>query len=273
MRTQTYTNTELGMDSNVKNTSVDFQINCCGEVYLPYKYGTINNIRNDVYYLYLLSGTLHMNDETVLPGDIIIMEPEHYFNWKSEGAINYLWVHYTGYEALSFTKSVIGSLNKKKHIGIRSDICAIFEKMFHEFIISDKPSYDIRNCLLIEILSLTSRYMNTSDENLPPLAAIEYIHKHFKEEITINHLCDLEHLSPTAFRIIFKKHTGLSPNEYIILQRVNAACSLLEQTNMSVKDVAAEVGYTDPYYFSRIFSKKIGMSPFKYRSKSREDAL
>ena len=98
-----------------------------------------------------------------------------------------------------------------------------------------------------------------------PLLAIEYIHSHFKEVVDVDQLARLEHMSCTAFRIAFKKHTGISPNEYIIAQRISVACRLLAQTELSVKEIAGEVGYADQYYFSRIFKKKVGMTPLKYR--------
>ena len=75
----------------------------------------------------------------------------------------------------------------------------------------------------------------------------------------------MEHMSGTAFRAAFKKHTGVSPGEYIIAQRISVACRLLAQTDMSVSAIAADIGYGDQYYFSRIFKKKMGMAPLKYR--------
>ena len=74
-------------------------------------------------------------------------------------------------------------------------------------------------------------------------------------------------MSCTSFRSAFKKHTGVSPNEYIITQRISAACQLLVQTDKSISEIAAEVGYGDQYYFSRIFKKKMGVPPLGYRRK------
>ena len=68
---------------------------------------------------------------------------------------------------------------------------------------------------------------------------------------------------------MFKEHTGISPNEYVIAQRISAACRLLTHTDKSVSSVAAEVGYHDQYYFSRIFRKKVGVPPLKYRYEKR----
>ena len=98
-----------------------------------------------------------------------------------------------------------------------------------------------------------------------PLEAITYIHQNFKSRIDVEQLAEMEHMSGTVFREVFHRHTGVSPNEYIIRQRMSAACRMLLQTGENVGAVAAAVGYQDPFYFSRIFKKKVGMTPGEYR--------
>ena len=139
------------------------------------------------------------------------------------------------------------------------------KRLFKEFIIHDKPAGQMEICLLKEILLLTGRYARMEQNKSMPLLAIEYIHSHYKEVVDVDQLARLERMSCTTFRIAFKKHTGISPNEYIIAQRISVACRLLAQTELSVKEIAGEVGYADQYYFSRIFKKKVGMTPLKYR--------
>ena len=65
-----------------------------------------------------------------------------------------------------------------------------------------------------------------------------------------------------------KKHTGKSPNEYIIELRLQFAKNLLDNTNMSIKQISERVGYSDQYFFSRIFKKYLGISPQSYRNKN-----
>jgi AraC family transcriptional regulator of arabinose operon len=72
-------------------------------------------------------------------------------------------------------------------------------------------------------------------------------------------------LSPTRFFAIFREQTGSSPVEHHIRLRMQAACHYLDTTALSVKEVAAKLGYDDPYYFSRIFQKILGCSPLAYR--------
>ena len=265
MKTQTYYHTRLESEANIKDLTVPLQVNCCGVATNNQPFSVDNRIRRDFYYIYFLEGKMTIQDEILYPGDVIALAPELPHSYSSDGHISYIWVHYTGYDAPSVTNSVFCTFGKKAHIGINTEIVDLFKRLFREFIINDRSSNEMCVYILREILTLTNRYMNMAQRNNEPVSAIEYIHKHFKENITIDKLCKMENMCPTAFRIAFRKHTGVSPNEYIISQRINLACRLLTDTDLSIGDVAIETGYSDRYYFSRIFTKKTGTSPLKYR--------
>ena len=97
---------------------------------------------------------------------------------------------------------------------------------------------------------------------------VKYLCSHYDENIQIETLSNMENMCLTEYRKVFKKHTGVSPNEYLIDLRISAACRLLSQSNEKISDIASKVGYDDQYYFSRIFVKKIGKSPREYRKNS-----
>ena len=266
MRTQTYHFTRLEGEANIKNDTVPLQVNCSGAV--SYDFFETRTFRNDFYYIYLLKGKMVLPEYSLLPGDVVLLEPGHLYHYKSDGPTEYLWVHYTGFEAYSVSQKAFGQLNVKQHIGIHKELIDCFQKMFREFMVNDDASRKILVCILREILLLTARYAHIEKNSQMPLLAIEHIHRHYKDDVDIPALARMENKSCTAFRLAFKNHTGISPNEYIIIQRISEACRLLTQTNYSVRDIAAEVGYDDPYYFSRIFCKKTGVPHLKYRKEN-----
>jgi iron complex transport system substrate-binding protein len=71
------------------------------------------------------------------------------------------------------------------------------------------------------------------------------------------------------FSALFKAHFGTSPIDYLVRLRLRAAAYLLRDVNVSVSSAAASVGYDDLYYFSKLFKKKLGVSPRAYRKKLR----
>jgi len=77
------------------------------------------------------------------------------------------------------------------------------------------------------------------------------------------------HISISHFSVQFKKRFDISPNEYIIAKRIERAKLLLRITPpISIKQVSSMIGYTDQYYFSRIFKSVTGMSPTDYPSQN-----
>ena len=97
---------------------------------------------------------------------------------------------------------------------------------------------------------------------------IGYIEDHLREKITVADLAKQSHLSVSRFHHVFKNGTGRSPTDFIIDKRVQAAQLLLATTTMSVKEIADNTGFTNPYYFSRVFKQYSGSSPSAYRNAS-----
>ena len=72
-------------------------------------------------------------------------------------------------------------------------------------------------------------------------------------------------LSPSRFAHRFKQQTGYAPIDYLTRMRIQRACQLLISTSQPVQAVAQQLGYTDPYYFSRVFRRIMGIPPSSYR--------
>lgn len=99
--------------------------------------------------------------------------------------------------------------------------------------------------------------------------AIEYMKKHISERLTVDDIAAIFNFSSSHFYSLFRKKTGLSPMDYFIQLKLQRACQLLDLSDLRVKEVAAKIGYDDPYYFSRIFTKVMGVSPAAYRKNQK----
>ena len=95
--------------------------------------------------------------------------------------------------------------------------------------------------------------------------ALEYIHMNYQSPVTVGELTELLGISqPYLFRI-FKAATGRSPKQYLSEYRLLQSKKLLTDTQLSVTEVAASVGYSDVLAFSKFFRARQGISPQHYR--------
>lgn len=73
------------------------------------------------------------------------------------------------------------------------------------------------------------------------------------------------HLNPVYFSGLFKKELGVNFSDYLAGLRVEKAKALLKEVDWNISEVAAQVGYGDARYFSKVFSKLVGINPKEYR--------
>lgn len=98
-------------------------------------------------------------------------------------------------------------------------------------------------------------------------ALLNYINENYSKEISLDKLSKNTYLSPVYLSKIFKEETGDSPINYLINIRLNKAKELLEEGSLTIKSIAKSVGYSDAYYFSKLFKKHFGISPSKLKQK------
>lgn len=119
--------------------------------------------------------------------------------------------------------------------------------------------------LLTLLLIYQGRLPHHSAVDSPVRKVIQYMLQHIEDKITLQQLCEMTHLSKPYLVKLFRKNTGYSPIDYFLRLKIQQASDCLETTDLSVKEVCFKFGFSDPYYFSRMFSKIMGQSPMKYR--------
>ena len=95
--------------------------------------------------------------------------------------------------------------------------------------------------------------------------SIAYMKRHLDEPLQVATLAAQANISPSHFFALFKRRTGCAPIDCFIRLRMQLACRLLDETRLSVKEIAAALGYDDPFYFSRIFKSVNHVAPSEYR--------
>lgn len=97
-----------------------------------------------------------------------------------------------------------------------------------------------------------------------------YLQDHLAQNITVDEICDVFLIGRTKLYEISMDYLGCGLAEYIRTQRIRHAQKMLEQSDVSVTDIACAVGFSDYNHFSRVFKRLTGMSARAYRKASRE---
>ena len=99
--------------------------------------------------------------------------------------------------------------------------------------------------------------------------ALNHINRHLEEPLDNRLLADLVHMAPNSFARLFKQQTGNSPQDFVRKRRVEHASKLLYHTDRSIKQISEACGFSDRYYFTRVFTRIMGVPPAGYRKNLR----
>ncbi|HEY0619540.1 MAG TPA: helix-turn-helix domain-containing protein [Kribbella sp.] len=97
------------------------------------------------------------------------------------------------------------------------------------------------------------------------LRAIELVDRDLTADLEVSRLARASNLSTSRFAHLFRTQLGVTPQQFVERRRLDAACRLLELTTRPVAAVAAQVGFTNPLYFSTRFRRHTGHTPTQYR--------
>jgi AraC-like DNA-binding protein len=122
--------------------------------------------------------------------------------------------------------------------------------------------------LLIAIYQNITKQSRNYSTTLKVEKIIQYLHQNINNTVTLTELSEMVQLSSTYLSRAFKETTGYSVIEFFNKMKIDKAKELIIEGNKRVKEVALALGFTDEFYFSRIFKRIEGISPSEYYSKN-----
>jgi len=253
--------------------SMFFYIISAGNFYCDSNYYIERNNHSSYLLMYIKEGegTICYNGKTFTAkaNDVVLLNRNRPHSYGTKGWET-LWFHFDGnvsdqYFQFLYNKygCVIPMENSNiipKYLNTILDIFKL-DKMLSEPLVS---CYIQR--MLTELILVSSGHdENNHDSSNPVLSAINFIHENYKSKINLNNLSEISCMSQYYFSRIFKKETGYSPYEYILMIRLNRAKTLLKTTNLRVKDIAFEVGFNSESNFVTCFKDHVDMTPSEFR--------
>lgn len=231
-----------------------------------------NGIKEYIF-LYCLEGEgwIKINGKNIIltPNTAFII-PEntaHKYGSSVKDAWSIYWIHFSGNYAATLYKrfSISGDEAIKiafdeSRINLLREIIKFLENDFSD------EKIELTHFKLIAFLSslcYSNTLNNTIDDKISH--SITFMKTNLNQVLTIDELANQAFYSVSRYSELFKQKTGYSPIQFFIRLKIQKACEYLNFTNLNIKEICKEVGFDDPYYFSRMFKKQIGLSPMQYK--------
>lgn len=255
-----------------------FIYQCGWESCSPYEgYGP--DIRDHYLIHFIISGegTFTINNKTyiVKTNEGFLITPNEATSYQSSASKpwSYLWVGFNGVKASQYLKQM--GVDKHNPI-IRTNNPECIKSYMHKInkssTIANTNTRELRMrgylfLLLSEFIdsSPLSQLPNFKDNYIKK--SMDYIELNYNHAFTVNDLANHVGLNRSYFSNLFKKHTDLTPMDFIIKYKITKACELMQKdTTLSIASIAESVGYSNLVSFSKAFKKFKGMSPSKFKN-------
>lgn len=246
-------------------------------------YGPHTHLRIEINYVKKGSCILHLDGECAYfhEGEIMIIDSnvEHMFEAGKAGATllkleflpeifsAFLQDETDGKTAAFFP--VFSQQNRLIKISNNIRIMRVIQRIINE--LDEKKRYYESLVILYyaELLMLIHRYLEEvfvpigANENLK--YAIDYLRKHYRENIKMTEVARTLEISERYLRKLFMQKLHLSPLDYLNQLRVNKAIELMKNTELSLKEIGFACGFNSSQHFCRVFKQQVGINPRDFR--------
>jgi AraC-like DNA-binding protein/mannose-6-phosphate isomerase-like protein (cupin superfamily) len=212
------------------------------------------------------------------PDDFIIIPASvpHNYSADEKDSWTIYWIHFKGMIANAVVDAMIAQFKghrgtityQQKRVQLFDDIYGNLERGYG----NDNLNYAnmclwhfLSSFLYDEKFNLSERKESKQDTVIEP--SINFMQQHLSEMLRLSDIAESVNVSVPHYSFLFRQKTGFAPMEYFNQLKIQKACQYLLFTDLRIKEIAEQLGIEDPYYFSRMFTRLMGISPKEYRIK------
>jgi AraC-like DNA-binding protein len=248
---------------------------CCGNYFCDGNY-FVNRDNYDSFLVLFVkhgSGFVYLGDRRaeLFENDVILLDcyRPHRYGTTSEWEI--LWVHFDGVMARGYFESAAQGANcivstPQDPQNIHRNIQKIYTQFHETYAINDTLNNKYMVNVLTEFLLHRSAVVSERAAGITE-DLLAYITENIRLPLTLEDLAERASLSVYYFTRLFKKETGYTPHKYVLTARINAAKFYLKSSSLSIKEIAANCGFSSESSFCIAFRRILGTTPLAYRNK------
>ena len=206
-------------------------------------------------------------------GDVVLLPPgvAHRYAAQINRPWSLFWCHFRGAQARAFYEHIAFPDAEPVVRGL-SDLS--LQNGFSSLLSIAGTGYSATAFIhaanqLRQLLTLIERLRRRAhrEEEAHSLATVrQYMRDNLHRRLTLDDLARVSKLSKFHFNRRYRALTGYAPLQHFQHLKIEQACFLLESSHLGIADIAFELGYDDPLYFSRVFRKVTGRAPSAYRA-------
>ncbi len=244
------------------------------------KYQFIENIvgREEYIVIYCINGygAAQINQKVyhISPGDFFIIPAQTPFSYQADilKPWSIFWFIFKGDAIEEIADLFIKSANSHKgFLPYNEERIKLFNRIYQNL----ERGYGNENLTIMNmcLLNLISSFVLVTHTSSPAEdksqnvinSSIQFMNENREHNLTLSQIAENVSMSISHFSLVFKRKTGISPVNYYNTLKMQKACDYLKFTDVLVKEIAFNLGISDSHYFSRLFTKTIGISPNEYR--------
>ncbi|MEG1863475.1 MAG: AraC family transcriptional regulator [Oscillospiraceae bacterium] len=205
-------------------------------------------------------------------GDMFLVKPSQvvYYIADSQDPWEYYWVGFNG----TYAQKMISVLPFKEYSPVYTpkdyDVC---KDNLYQIYTNSGNSISNSTAMIGHLYLFLANLIKENSMMCPAptitqssyvIDAIKYIQFNYSTDISVDDIANAVGISRSHLYRVFVSNLNQSPIDYLTEYRINEACSLIKNTNLSISEIAVSVGFFDQFYFSRVFKKIKKIPPSKY---------
>lgn len=245
-----------------------------GHFFCVKNYHLIRKDYNSLLITHIINGsfTFVQNGKhtTARKGETVILDCFKPHEYYTNDSFESIWIHINGQNCIPFYNEIVKNEGNLIKCSDPDHVEKLLFRIYNGMASDNKPSeinwsLDIYKILaeLLNPLHISIKNKTSYEDSIQEVK--KYISDHLNEKLTVQNIAEIIHMSPSHFSRVFRQQTGFSPYDFVLISRLNRAKDYLQKTDMSISQIAYDIGFNSESNFIYFFTKNTGLSPSKFR--------